>query len=113
MDAYADAIEQLGETIPRQFTLRGDDPPELLGENTGPTAAEILLAALGSRVAGTPASPGASDVLATTARGTRRAAKTLVTTLAACELVRRHVVPPGAVAASSVAARRAPRNACG
>ena len=53
MDAHAEAIEQLGETIPRRFTLRGDHPPELLGQNTGPTAVETLLAALGSCVAGT------------------------------------------------------------
>jgi uncharacterized OsmC-like protein len=37
----------------RRFTLRGDHPPELLGENTGPTAVETLLAALGSCIAGT------------------------------------------------------------
>ena len=53
VDAHAEAIVQLGETIPRRFTLRGDHPPELLGENTGPTAVETLLAALGSCVAGT------------------------------------------------------------
>ena len=53
VDAHADAIEQLGEVIPRRFTLRGDHPPELLGENTGPTAVETLLAALGACVAGT------------------------------------------------------------
>lgn len=53
MDARAEAIEQLGDVIPRRFVLRGDHPPELLGENTGPTAVETLLAALGSCVAGT------------------------------------------------------------
>jgi uncharacterized OsmC-like protein len=53
VDARAEEIEQLGEVIPRRFTLRGDHPPELLGENTGPTAVETLLAALGSCVAGT------------------------------------------------------------
>lgn len=46
-------IEQLGEAMPRRFTLRGDHPPELLGQNTGPTAIETLLAALGSCLAGT------------------------------------------------------------
>jgi uncharacterized OsmC-like protein len=64
MDARAEEIEQLGEVIPRRFTLRGDHPPELLGENTGPTAVETLLAALGSCVAGTYAAHA-------TARGVR------------------------------------------
>lgn len=53
MDAHADEIEQLGEVIRRRFTLRGDHPPELLGQNTGPTAVETLLAALGSCITGT------------------------------------------------------------
>lgn len=53
LDARTDEIEQLGQARPRKFTLRGDHPPELLGENTGPTAVETLLAALGSCVAGT------------------------------------------------------------
>ncbi len=53
LDVHTEEIEQLGEVIRRKFTLRGDHPPELLGENTGPTAVETLLAALGSCVAGT------------------------------------------------------------
>lgn len=53
LDARSDEIEQLGQVIKRRFTLRGDHPPELLGENTGPTAVETLLAALGSCIAGT------------------------------------------------------------
>ncbi len=53
LDVRTEEIEQLGEVIRRKFTLRGDHPPELLGENTGPTAVETLLAALGSCVAGT------------------------------------------------------------
>lgn len=64
LDVRTEAIEQLGETVPRRFTLRGDHPPELLGENTGPTAVETLLAALGSCVAGTYAAQA-------TARGIR------------------------------------------
>ena len=52
-DARTDEIEQLGQSMPRKFTLRGDHPPELLGDNTGPTAVEALLAALGSCIAGT------------------------------------------------------------
>ena len=53
LDAHTDAIEQLGNRLERHFTLRGDHPPELLGSNTGPTAVEVLLAALGSCIAGT------------------------------------------------------------
>jgi uncharacterized OsmC-like protein len=53
LDAHADEIEQLGQVIKRRFTLRGDHPPELLGENTGLSAVETLLAALGSCIAGT------------------------------------------------------------
>lgn len=64
LDVRTDEIEQLGEVITRRFTLRGDHPPELLGENTGPTAVETLLAALGSCVAGTYAAHA-------TARGVR------------------------------------------
>lgn len=46
-------IQQLGQVMERRFTMRGDHPPELLGHNTGPTAVETLLAALGSCMAGT------------------------------------------------------------
>lgn len=53
LDAHTESIEQLGARLPRRFTLRGDHPPELLGANTGPTAVEVLLAALGSCIAGT------------------------------------------------------------
>lgn len=53
MDARAEEIEMLGHSIRRRFTLRGDHPPELLGQNTGPTAVEALLAALGSCITGT------------------------------------------------------------
>ena len=48
----------------RHFTLRGDHPPELLGKNTGPTAVEALLAALGACITGTFAAQA-------TARGVR------------------------------------------
>ena len=64
LDAHADEIEQLGQVIKRKFTIRGDHPPELLGENTGPSAVETLLAALGSCIAGTYAAHA-------TARGVR------------------------------------------
>lgn len=53
VDAHTTAIEQAGQVLQRKFTLRGDHPPQLLGENTGPTAVETLLAALGSCIAGT------------------------------------------------------------
>ncbi|MBW3670922.1 MAG: OsmC family protein [Acidobacteria bacterium] len=52
-DGRTEGIEQMGEIIPRGFTLRGDHPPELLGENSGPTAVETLLCALGGCVGGT------------------------------------------------------------
>lgn len=53
VDARITEIEQLGQVLRRSFTLRGDHPPELLGHNTGPTAVETLMAALGSCIAGT------------------------------------------------------------
>ncbi|MBI4499114.1 MAG: OsmC family protein [Chloroflexi bacterium] len=64
LDVRTREIEQLGQVIDRRFTLRGDHPPELLGHNTGPTAVETLLAALGSCMAGTFAAQA-------TARGVR------------------------------------------
>lgn len=53
LDVRTREIEQMGEAMPRRFTVRGDHPPELLGENTGPTAVEMILAALGACMAGT------------------------------------------------------------
>lgn len=53
VDGRTEEIHQLGESMPRRFTMRGDHPPELLGHNTGPTAIETLLAALGSCISGT------------------------------------------------------------
>jgi uncharacterized OsmC-like protein len=53
LDARTLEIEQAGEVLPRRFTMRGDHPPELLGDNTGPTAVELLFGALGSCMAGT------------------------------------------------------------
>lgn len=53
LDVRTLGIEQMGETMPRRFTMRGDHPPELLGRNTGPTAIETLLAALGACMTGT------------------------------------------------------------
>lgn len=53
LDVRTQGIEQLGEVIERHFTMRGDHPTELLGNNTGPTAVETLLAALGACMAGT------------------------------------------------------------
>jgi uncharacterized OsmC-like protein len=64
LDVRTREIEQLGEVIPRHFTLRGDHPPELLGSNTGATAIETVLAALGACMTGTFA-------VQATARGVR------------------------------------------
>ncbi len=52
LDVQTREIEQMGESMGRHFTLRGDHPPELLGKNTGPTAVETILAALGACMAG-------------------------------------------------------------
>lgn len=53
LDVRTREIEQLGEVMQRHFTLRGDHPPELLGRNTGATAIETVLAALGGCMTGT------------------------------------------------------------
>lgn len=53
LDVRTRRIEQLGEAMERHFTVRGDHPPALLGDNTGPTAIETFLAALGSCMTGT------------------------------------------------------------
>lgn len=53
LDVHTREIEQLGETMERHFTLRGDHPQELLGNNTGATAIETALAALGACMTGT------------------------------------------------------------
>lgn len=52
LDVRTNEIEQLGNVINRRFTIRGDHPSELLGNNTGPTAIETIMAALGSCMAG-------------------------------------------------------------
>ena len=52
-DTRLETIEQLGQQIPRRFTLPGDHPPELLGHDYGPSSVETLMAALASCVAGT------------------------------------------------------------
>lgn len=53
LDVRTRDIEQLGVVMDRHFTLRGDHPPELLGNNTGATAIETVLAALGACMTGT------------------------------------------------------------
>ena len=53
LDVRTESIEQLGERMHRPFTLRSDHPRELLGQNTGPTAIEIVVAALGACITGT------------------------------------------------------------
>jgi uncharacterized OsmC-like protein len=60
VDVRTREIEQMGEVMKRRFTMRGDHPPELLGHNTGPTAVETLLAALGACMAGTFAAQATS-----------------------------------------------------
>jgi len=35
-----------GKTMPRNFTIRTDEPPELLGDSTAPNPQEVLMAAL-------------------------------------------------------------------
>ena len=52
LDVRTREIEQLGEVMNRHFTLRSDHPPELLGHNTGTTAVETVLAALGACMTG-------------------------------------------------------------
>jgi uncharacterized OsmC-like protein len=52
-DTRLETIEQLGQPIPRRFTLPGDHPPELLGHDYGPSSVETLMAALASCLAGT------------------------------------------------------------
>ncbi len=52
LDVHTREIEQLGEVMDRHFTLRNDHPPELLGHNTGTTAVETVLAALGACMTG-------------------------------------------------------------
>lgn len=63
-DAHTEEIEQLGQVMHRKFTVRSDHPRELLGENTGPTAVEILLSGVGACIMGTYAAHA-------TARGVR------------------------------------------
>lgn len=53
LDVRTLEIQQLDAVMERHFTMRGDHPPELLGNNTGPTAIETLLGALGACMAGT------------------------------------------------------------
>jgi uncharacterized OsmC-like protein len=53
LDVRTERMIQLDQAITRPFTLRGDHPPELLGQNTGPTAVEVLMAALGACMTGT------------------------------------------------------------
>lgn len=52
VDVHTREIEQQGQVMRRRFTMRGDHPPELLGQNTGPSAIETVMAALGSCMAG-------------------------------------------------------------
>lgn len=64
VDGCTEQMEQAGQVSERRFTFRGDHPPALLGFDTGPTAGEVLLAALGACMSATYASHA-------TARGIR------------------------------------------
>ena len=44
-DSHVSALELAGKTLPREFTIRMDEPPEFLGHNTGPNPQEMLMAA--------------------------------------------------------------------
>lgn len=55
-DGRAEEMEQLGQVTERNFVARGDHPPALLGHDSGPTAGEALLGALGSCLTATFAS---------------------------------------------------------
>jgi uncharacterized OsmC-like protein len=51
VDGATDEIEAAGEVIARTFTFRTDWPPDLGGQDTGPSPGEALLGALGGCVA--------------------------------------------------------------
>ena len=44
-DSHVTALDFDGRTIPRMFTIRMDEPPEFLGQDTGPNPQEVLMAA--------------------------------------------------------------------
>jgi uncharacterized OsmC-like protein len=44
-DSHVTRLELDGRTLPRKFAIRMDEPPEFLGQNTGPNPQEMLMAA--------------------------------------------------------------------
>jgi len=44
-DSRVDSLELDGRKLPREFAIRMDEPPEFLGDNTGPNPQEMLMAA--------------------------------------------------------------------
>jgi uncharacterized OsmC-like protein len=51
VDGYAHELEEAGEVTPRAFSFRTDWPPEIGGQDTGPSPGETILGALGGCVA--------------------------------------------------------------
>jgi uncharacterized OsmC-like protein len=60
VDGYAKEVEEGGEVTTRRFTFRTDWPPEIGGQNSGPSPGEALLGALGGCVAMTYVTKAAS-----------------------------------------------------
>ena len=44
-DSHVTALDFDGRTVPRKFTIRMDEPPEFMGQDTGPNPQEVLMAA--------------------------------------------------------------------
>lgn len=49
-DSHVKSMELAGEMRPRGFTIRMDEPPEFLGQNTGPSPQEMLVAAFNASI---------------------------------------------------------------
>lgn len=60
VDGYAKEVEEGGEVTTRRFTFRTDWPPEIGGQDSGPSPGEALLGALGGCVAMTYVTKAAS-----------------------------------------------------
>lgn len=51
VDGYAEEVEVAGEVTARSFTFRTDWPPDIGGQDSGPSPGETILGALGGCVA--------------------------------------------------------------